>query len=131
MMRFYGLSDRQCLQMPIGRLILLYTEITPLEAEEDLRRLTIQYTANPRDYGHALQSTIEADGSTAPGPDANEKAMAVVPGLAGYEGQGGEIDAIRQRQRESAARIEREWREQQAAQRDSHDRLPLPTSTEG
>src|SRR5262249_17541761 len=71
MMRFYGLTDRDCLRMPFPRLLLLYDKINLLETEEEIRDLVTVHAGDPQLRLRQLQehlyeaspTTVSANGS--------------------------------------------------------------------
>lgn len=124
MMRFYGISDRTVLDMPFPRLLLLYSQIAPLQAEEELSALTVQYTADPRRRAADLQRVMNGTTRTI---DDSQKAVGRVPGIT-YEREAGSIAAERARQMEAAERLEREYRARQHAVSEQHPHDHMPPS---
>lgn len=114
MMRFYHLSDREVLDMPISRFLVLYRQIPILEAEEELRALAVAHTSDPRRRAETLQRQLRG---TTVGERATMQAVETVPGIQ-YEREAGSIAAEHERQRAAAAAIERAWREQHAVRAD-------------
>ena len=109
MMRYYGLSDTEALDMPVTRFLVLHERIVVLQAEEELRDLLVAHHQKPGERAKELVSTISKHQTRKQrsGPRTIDLIGTVAPVAA--EAEPGSIAAERQRQREAAERMRREW----------------------
>jgi hypothetical protein len=106
MMRFFGLSDVECLRMPSPRFFALYRAIRAVELEEEARSLIITHHGEPGKRLEEIRKQLESPGKRI--AHGKSSIAYVHEGLANYEQEPGRIAEIRRKQRESAERIEQE-----------------------
>jgi len=107
-----GYTRKTALQEPLKTFFAMLRAIPALQAEDDLRAVMVAaFGANPGEKGRALRDFTQRLSKTA-GHDAAPELTTLVPGVPGVmsEAEPGSIEALRERQRAAAERLEAERR---------------------
>lgn len=102
-MRFYGVSDADCMKMPYRRLIGLYQTIRTIQIEEEARAVMIAHQSKPKDFLNGLQRELHE--ITQGRSSAHQKPVEINHVITRYEESGGAIAQERRRQEQAAARL--------------------------
>ena len=107
------MSDAECLAMPINRFVAFYKKMRHIELEEEAKQLTIVHNGKPNDrLNEILGQLHKIEGK--PSPPVSALLLMNTPGV-GVERQAGSIEALRERQKESARRLKAEWDAERSA----------------
>jgi len=103
-MRFYGVSDQDCLKMPYRRMLGLSREIRTLQIEEEVRAVLIANQSKPKEFLRDLHNELrERTGGRAV---ASNKPIEINHVITQYEASDGAIAVERRRQEQAAARLD-------------------------
>lgn len=107
-MRFYGLSDREVMSMPVRRFTSLYRAMEQIALEEEAQALSIHHNGKPGDRMKEILSKLR--GKDVDVGDMPVQAMVLMntPGIS-VEREPGYIEQLRARQKASAERLKAEY----------------------
>ena len=117
MMRFYGMTDREVLSMPVRRFTSLYGAMEQIALEEEAQALSIHHSGKPAERMKDILSKLR--GKNVDVGDMPVQAMVALntPGIS-VEREPGYIEQLRARQKASAERLKAEYEaEREAARR--------------
>ena len=109
-MRFYGMTDKECMVMPFSRFMALYQEINHLQLEEEAHQLVIVHHGEPGKRVKEIIALLRPDDKNADMP-VSAMLLMNTPGV-GVEREAGSILALRERQKASAIRLKAEYDEE-------------------
>lgn len=109
-MRFYGMTDKECLSMPFSRFMALYQQINHLQLEEEAHQLVIVHHGEPGKRVKEIIALLRPNDHSAEMP-VSAMLLMNTPGV-GVEQESGSILALRERQKESARRLKAEYDEE-------------------
>lgn len=115
-MRFFHMSDQQVLNMPVRRFLVLNRQIATLEAEEEARAISTHHTGKPKERIEELAKIVKSNGKRKPDVGVPSSVLVTQHRDVSEVVEASEIEALRQRQKESAARLKAEREQQKAAQ---------------
>lgn len=107
MIRFYGLSERDCMAMPLSRFMALYGAISYLRMEEEAYQLSIIHNNDPGKRIKEIAAKLRPNDHNAQMP-VGAMLLLNTPGVRAEE-EAGSILKLRERQKESAARLKAEF----------------------
>jgi hypothetical protein len=110
MMRFYHLSDEQCLKMPIIRFLALSKRISVVQAEEEIRAISIQHADKP---GERIKELIKRVQKDTPKRSPGKPTAALIDGQMVRPANDIEIERARQKAAHEKAKAEWQARKQQ------------------
>lgn len=111
-MRFYGMTDTECMRMPFYRFMALYRKIGHLQLEEEARQLTIVHNGDPSKRLKEIMSILRPNDHSAEIP-VGAMLLMNTPGVRA-ESEAGSILKLRERQKESALRLKAEYDREKA-----------------
>jgi hypothetical protein len=126
MMRFYHMTDKECLDIYVHRFFALYKAIRHLELEEEARSIAVTHGSKPAD--RLKQISTELRKREKPAPSASLATLMVLnqPGVS-VEKEPGSIEALRARQKANAERARAEYEAaKNAGSRPGDQTNPMP-----